>query len=455
MLAQLILKKAQLDYYYDSAKYHKMNESILTANYKNTPYWWEKTPRPIIKEIDLPEETEVAVIGSGYTGLCTAIQTSRNGLSTVVLDAQDAGWGGSSRNGGQVSTSLKPSFKELSHKYGEERARELLKEGINALKWIGDFIQEEKIDCDFKRTGRFYGAHSLSQFKQLEKKIREQPEGLQMDVNLVSKSQQHTEIGSDFYHGGIVHPYHASLDPAKFHQELLERALSSGVQIKTLCAVNKIVKKRGIFQLQTEAGTMTAREVVVATNGYTGTVTPWLKRRIIPIGSYIIATETLEEGLVDELIPKDRVITDTRKLVVYYRASPDRKRILFGGRTSLNETDSEKCVKPLYKQLTKIFPQLIKTKVSHSWMGFVGFTFDHIPHTGNKDGVHYAMGYCGSGVSLSSYFGTKLGQRLAGLPEGKTVLTEIKFQTRPFYSGNPWFLAPSILYYRLLDRYLS
>ena len=86
MLGQLILKKAQLDYYYDSAKYHKMNESILTANYKNTPYWWEKTPRPIIKEIDLPEETEVAVIGSGYTGLCTAIQTSRNGLSTVVLD---------------------------------------------------------------------------------------------------------------------------------------------------------------------------------------------------------------------------------------------------------------------------------------------------------------------------------------------------------------------------------
>ncbi len=455
MLAQLILKKAQLDYYYDSDKNNKMNESILTGNYKNTPYWWEKTPRPIIKEIDLPEETEVAVIGSGYTGLCTAIQTSRNGLDTVVLDAQDAGWGGSSRNGGQVSTSLKPSFKELSHKYGEERARELLKEGINALKWIGDFIQEEKIDCDFKRTGRFYGAHSLSQFKQLEKKIREQPEGLQMDVNLVSKSQQHTEIGSDFYHGGIVHPYHASLDPARFHRGLLERALTGGTQIKTKCAVKKIEKKGEVFLLQTEAGTMTARQVVVATSGYTGAATPWHRRRVIPIGSYIIATESLEEGLVDELIPKDRVISDTRKLVVYYRASPDRKRILFGGRVSLNETDPVKSVKPLHIQLTKIFPQLAETKISHSWMGFVGYTFDHMPHTGNQDGVHYAMGYCGSGVSLSSYFGTKLGQRLAGLPEGNTVLTDIKFQTRPFYSGNPWFLAPSILYYRLLDRYLS
>ena len=93
--------------------------------------------------------------------------------------------------------------------------------------------------------------------------------------------------------------------------------------------------------------------------------------------------------------------------------------------------------------------------VSHSWMGFVGYTFDHMPHTGDKEGVHYAMGYCGSGVSLSSYFGTKLGQRLAGLSKGNTVLTELTFQTRPFYTGNPWFLAPSILYYRLHDRFFS
>ena len=432
-----------------------MTESLFAENYKNTPYWWDRTPRPTIKEIPLPKETEVLVIGSGYTGLCTAIQTCRNGLGTVVLEAQDAGWGGSSRNGGQVSPSIKPSFQELSRKYGEEPARELLKEGYNALKWIGDFIQEENIDCDFRRVGHYYGAHSLSQFKHLEKIINEQPEGLQLDVNLIPKSQQHTEIGSDFYHGGIVHKNHASLDPARFHQGLLEGALTSGAQIKTHCAVNKIEKKGGIFQIHTEAGTMSAREVVVATSGYTGTVTPWHRRRVIPIGSYIISTELLAEDLVNELIPRDRVITDSRKLVVYYRASPDRKRILFGGRVSLNETDPDKCAKPLHKKLTQIFPQLAKIKVSHSWMGFVGFTFDHMPHTGDKEGVHYAMGYCGSGVCLSSYFGTKLGQRLAGLPQGNTVFTDITFQTRPFYKGNPWFLAPSILYFQLRDRFLS
>ena len=432
-----------------------MTESLFAENYKNTPYWWDRTPRPTIKEIPLPKETEVLVIGSGYTGLCTAIQTCRNGLDTVVLDAQDAGWGGSSRNGGQVSPSIKPSFQDLSRKYGEEPARELLKEGNNALKWIGDFIQEENIDCDFRRVGHYYGAHSLSQFKHLEKIINEQPEGLQLDVNLIPKSQQHTEIGSDFYHGGIVHQNHASLDPARFHQGLLEVALTSGAQIKTHCAVNKIEKKGGIFQIHTEAGTMSAREVVVATSGYTGKATPWHRRRVIPIGSYIISTELLAEDLVNELIPRDRVITDSRKLVVYYRASPDRKRILFGGRVSLNETDPDKCAKPLHKKLTQIFPQLAKIKVSHSWMGFVGFTFDHMPHTGDKEGVHYAMGYCGSGICLSSYFGTKLGQRLAGLPQGNTIFTDINFQTRPFYKGNPWFLAPSILYFQLRDRFLS
>ena len=432
-----------------------MTESIFARNYKSTPYWWERTPRPTIKQIALPKETDVVIIGSGYTGLCAAIQTSRNGLDTVVLDAHDAGWGCSSRNGGQVSSSFKPSFQELSHKFGEVRAGELLKEGMNAWKWIGDFIQEENINCDFRRVGQYYGAHSLSQFKQLEKKIKEQPESLHVDVNLVSKSQQHTEIGSDFYHGGLVHPYHASLDPARFHQGLLERALTSGSQIKTHCAASKIEKTGDVFQIQTESGMMKASEVVVATGGYTGEVTPWHRRRVIPIGSYIIATETLEEDLVDQLIPKDRVITDTRKLVVYYRASPDRKRILFGGRVSLNEANPDKCANRLHKQLTQIFPQLENTMVSYSWKGFVGYTFDHMPHTGDKEGVHYAMGFCGEGVSLSSYFGTKLGQRLAGVPEGNTVLTEVTFQTRPFYSGNPWFLAPSILYYRLHDRFFS
>ena len=430
-------------------------DPVFSKDYQSKPYWWERTPRPSLEPIELPKETEVLVVGSGYTGLCTSLQTSRNGLETLVLDAEDAGWGGSSRNGGQISTSLKPGFDVLSAKFGAEKARAILKEGIRSLDWIGEFIEQEKIDCDFQRVGRFYGAHTPRQFRLLEKKIVNQPEGLEVPIELITREEQHSEIGTDFYHGGIVHPHHASLDPARFHQGLLEAALSSGVSIKPQCEVQEILQAKGLFHVSTSSGVVKAKNVVIATSGYNRKTPPWFKRRIIPIGSYIIATEELDPALVDELIPKNRVITDTRKLVVYYRASPDRKRILFGGRVSLNETDPQKSAPALHQQLVTIFPQLASTQVSHSWMGFVGYTFDEMPHSGEKDGIFYSMGYCGSGVSLSSYFGTRLGQRIAGLPEGETPLTLVPFQTRPFYSGNPWFLAPSILFYQMKDRYFS
>ncbi len=430
-------------------------DSVFTKDYQSIPYWWERTPRPQLEEIDLPKESEVLIVGSGYTGLCTSLQTSRQGMETLVLDAEDAGWGGSSRNGGQVSTSLKPSFSDLARRFGEEQARGILKEGIRALDWIGEFIKEEQIDCDFQRVGRFYGAHTQKQFRLLEQKITNQPKGLEVPIELISKENQHSEIGTDLYQGGIVHPHHASVDPAKYHQGLLEAAQRSGVSIKSHCTVQEIHQAKGIFLVSTTSGVVKAKKVVIATSGYNQQNPPWFKRRIIPIGSYIIATEELDQALVDELIPKNRVITDTRKLVVYYRASPDRKHILFGGRVSLNETDPSKSAPALHDQLVTIFPQLASKKVSHSWMGFVGFTFDEMPHSGEEGGMYYSMGYCGSGVSLSSYFGTKLGQRIAGLAEGETPLTQVPFQTRPFYSGNPWFLAPSILFYQLKDHYFS
>ena len=239
------------------------------------------------------------------------------------------------------------------------------KEGIRSLDWIGEFIEQEKIDCDFQRVGRFYGAHTPRQFSLLEKKIVNQPEGLEVPIELIPKEEQHSEIGTDFYHGGIVHPHHASLDPARFHQGLLEAALSSGVSIKAQCEVQEIRQTKGLFHVSTSSGVIKAKNVVIATSGYNRKTPPWFKRRIIPIGSYIIATEELDPALVDELIPKNRVITDTRKLVVYYRASPDRKRILFVGRVSLNETDPQKSAPALHQQLVTIFPQLASPQVSH------------------------------------------------------------------------------------------
>ena len=428
-----------------------MNTSAVMDDCKLSPYWWEQVPRPRLPDRALPKTVDVAVIGAGYTGLHAALQTARGGRTTIVFDAEDAGWGCSTRNGGQISTSIKPSFEQLARRHGSQRAFEILKEGQRSLDWIADFVRSEAIDCDFGQVGRFHAAHNAAQYKALGARIASQPKGLEVDAFMLTRAQQRSELGSDAYWGGVVYTRHCSVDPARYHQGLLERVLSAGAQLAPNCAVTAIEKQGALFRISTPRGSVVARDVVVATNGYTGGLTPWLQRRVIPIGSYMIATEALPEGMMDSLIPNNRIVSDTRRVVYYYRASPDRRRILFGGRVSYHETDPRVSGPKLHADMVQIFPQLRDTRVSHSWCGFVAYTFDELMHLGKRDGLHYAMGYCGAGVGTSSYFGMRLGQQVLGLPEGRTALDGLAFETRPFYTGNPWFLAPSVAYYRWRD----
>jgi glycine/D-amino acid oxidase-like deaminating enzyme len=429
-----------------------MTDDILAPDYQDRPYWWDATPRPALPEIPLPPRVEVAVIGSGYTGLAAALQTARGGRHTLVLDAADAGYGCSTRNGGQISTSIKPGLDELTRKYGRARAMAILGEGQAALDWIGDFVAEENIDCDFERVGRFHAAHNPAQYEALGRRVEGQRRDLGIEAHMVPRAEQRGELGSDAYFGGAVYVRHAALDPAKFHQGLLERARRAGAVVAPHCAATAIERTGAGFRVTTARGAFEAHDVIIASNGYTRGVTPWLRRRVIPIGSYIIATEPLAPDVMAKLMPRSRVVSDTRKLVYYYRPSPDRRRILFGGRVAYKETDPKVSAPRLHREMCRIFPELATTRVSHSWVGFVAYTFDTLPHVGVHDGMRYAMGYCGSGVSLASYFGMRIGQQVLGLAEGRTTLDGLTFQTRPFYSGDPWFLAASIMYYRWRDR---
>ncbi|MEO1192818.1 MAG: FAD-binding oxidoreductase [Pseudomonadota bacterium] len=429
-----------------------MTADVFTADFKETPYWWEVSPLRPPEDQAVPETAEVAVIGGGYTGLHAALQIARGGRQVVIFDAELPGWGCSTRNGGQISTSIKPDLATLTKRHGLETGRAILREGQASLAFVGNFVAAEKIDCDFKVVGRFHAAHSPEAFTKMTAAAENQPEGLEVPLRIVPRDEQRDELGTDAYYGGLVFEKHASIDPGRYYAGLRDRVEAAGAQLIAPCKVTGLARQSGGFLLETAKGQLRAEQVVLATNGYSGNLSPWHQRRVIPIGSYVIATEPLEPGLIDQLMPKNRIVSDARKVVYYYRASPDRSRILFGGRVSAGETDPRKSAPRLHHDLVQLFPELAKVKVSHSWMGFVAYTFDTLAHSGEEEGLFYAMGYCGAGVGLSSYLGMRCGQRVLGLPDGQTAFSAAPFQTRPLYQGKPWFLGASVAYYRWRDR---
>ncbi|MEO1399089.1 MAG: FAD-binding oxidoreductase, partial [Pseudomonadota bacterium] len=344
---------------------------------QDAPYWW-KQRIPVSDAPTLPAQADVLVIGSGYTGLHAAIQTARAGMYTVVIDAGQIGQGCSTRNGGQVSTSIKPSFDTLRKKFGTDIATRIFQEGQASLDFTETFITDEAIECDFKVVGRFHGAHSPRQYEELARFANTAHPVLETEAYVVPKAEQASELRTDYYHGGIVFPKHASVDPGAYHAGLVHLAQQSGATLIPNCAATALAEEGKEHDVQTVKGRIRARHVIVATNGYPGNLLPWLQHRIIPIGSYIIATEELPQDKVDHLFPTNRILSDTRKLVYYYRLSPDRKRVLFGGRVSLRETDPQKSGPILCQDMVSIFPDLKGVRIDHSWMGTVGYTFDSL-----------------------------------------------------------------------------
>ncbi len=429
-----------------------MKNNMFSEDFRTTPYWWKQVPRPSIAPADLPAKTDVLVVGSGYTGLNAALQTARGGRHTIVLDAEEAGWGCSTRNGGQVSTSVKPGHAELVRRHGPEAAAQILRDGRTSLAWLGDFVRNERIDCDFRVAGRFHAAHNPAQYEALARQMTNQPKGFEVPFEIVPRAEQRRELGTDVYHGGVVLTAHASVNPARYHAGLLTRAQEAGTAVFPHTPATRIERDQDGFTVTTPRGKVRAREVVIATNGYTGKLTPWLRRRVIPIGSYIIATEEIPAEIMARIMPKDRIVSDTRKVVYYYRASPDRRRILFGGRVSHSETDPRVSGPKLRAEMVRLFPELAGTRISHSWCGLVAYTFDELAHTGTHEGMHYAMGYCGSGVGMASFLGMRIGHKILGQKSGATGFDGLDFPTIPFYTGNPWFLAPSVMYYRWMDN---
>jgi glycine/D-amino acid oxidase-like deaminating enzyme len=413
--------------------------------------FWQGGIVPAPEGSPLPAQVDVLIIGAGYTGLSAARETAAAGRATLVLEAGDIGAGCSGRNGGQVAYSLKPSFEHLSARHGRERAHAICREAFEAIDHVRSLATKAGADCGWQETGGFCGAHTAPHFERMAQEAEHQPKGLEQRITVVPKAEQHGEIATDYYHGGCVYHDDASVDPMKLLLTLLRRAKDEGAAISDRCRADSIRTAARGFEVMTSKGIVAARKVLIATNGYSGALSPWHRRRVIPIGSYQICTERLGVEKVRALIPHGRNISDSRRVVVYYRPSADGERIVFGGRAALSERDPLACVPRLRSMLTRILPQLASARIDHAWVGWVAYTFDTMPHVGEREGIHYCMGYCGQGVPLAPFYGMRIGQQMAGLAHGRTQLDGLPFPARPYYYGTPWFLAPSIWAYRTLD----
>jgi glycine/D-amino acid oxidase-like deaminating enzyme len=248
----------------------------------------------------------------------------------------------------------------------------------------------------------------------------------------------------------------ASLHPALYYKGLLDACRRRGIAICAEASVEKIAPLNGArngagWRVETSRGTVTAGDVVIATNGYTGTITPALRRRVVPIASHIIATEELPEDLAKSLIPKWRSISDTKRVLCYYRLSPDRRRMVFGGRARFTPANPQLCAKVLHGYMTERFPQLKGARVTHSWTGNTAFTLDALPHMGEEGGLHYCLGCNGSGVAMMTYLGTQTARKIARVANARCAF-DAEFPDHPLYSGNPWFLPVVGGYYRMRDR---
>jgi glycine/D-amino acid oxidase-like deaminating enzyme len=430
--------------------------TIMGDAIRETPYWSATVEPHRLTERAWPTQVDVAVIGGGYTGLSTARELARRGAAVAVFEAHTFGWGASSRNGGMVLTGLKAGVGKLVKRYGLQTARDLFRTSLDAIGYTERLVCDEGIACGFARCGHVELAYKPSHYEA----YTHEAELLQRDfghaVRLVPKAELHTEIGSDAYHGGLVDAVSAGLNPAKYATGLAAAADHAGAMLFDQIQVTHISREAGGFRVTTSHGIVNAREVVVATNGYTGKLTPFLRKRVIPIGSYIIATEPLPTGLAHELIPHGRMLFDSKNFLYYFRLSADN-RVIFGGRAAFSpETPNtvRESAEILRRGMIGVYPQLADAKIEYAWGGTLGFTFDLLPHAGRADdGAHYALGCGGHGVALLTYLGACLAQQLSGETVSNPLFA-LPFPTAPLglYDGNPWFLPFAGLYYRFLDR---
>jgi glycine/D-amino acid oxidase-like deaminating enzyme len=425
---------------------------VLSRDFKDTPYWWEAAPPEDTSSQLLPDEVDVAIVGSGYTGLCSALELADNGAACVVLEAGPLGAGASTRSGAMVTGGQKFVVSDAVRGIDAGRQARVLEDAGESLRMMQERVDKYQLDADYVRYGRVILAHVPKHAARLAHWAELLRDHAGSTVSLLSRSELTSEIGGRRYHGGLLIEDYGGLNPAKYHRALREAARGKGAILASHARVLAIAPDRTGFLVRTRRGVVRARHVVMGTNGYTDGTVPYLQRRTVPVTAYVVATEPLPPGMAETLIPRGRMLSDTQRDLYWIRLSPDGTRMIFGARPRIFETDAHTAARDLHRMMCGVWPDLRPVRIEFCWTGYIGMTADHMPHMGVHDGIHYAVGCNGSGVAMMSYLGYQTARKLLGKQNRSCAFDSDVFPTPPFYyNGKPWFVPVVAGWYRLRD----
>ncbi|MBN3726710.1 NAD(P)/FAD-dependent oxidoreductase [Burkholderia sp. Ac-20379] len=422
--------------------------------FRIAPYWWDAAP-PETDRSALPASVDLLIVGSGYCGLSAAAEAAGHGLATAVIDAEELGAGGSTRSGGMVSSGQKLALTNAIRGVSAERLQRLMAESIASFDFLKQLVAGERLDADLHISGRFFGAYTAQHFETLRAQGELLREKTGVTVHVISRDEQRALVGTDYYYGGILIDEYGGLHTAKYHRALRELARRRGATLHSHAAARKIERTGGNgparFRVHTARGTILAGRVLVATNGYTGDLLPFLARRVLPVASYQIATEPLPPGLMDVLNPGRRMVSDSKRNLFYTRPSPDGTRILFGSRPAIRELDERDAARRLHAKLATLWPALRDVRLTHAWKGFVAMTNDRLAHLGEADGIHYAVGCNGNGVALMTWLGQRIARRIVGAAAEAGPFAEGGFPLDPASMARPLAVPVGAALYEFND----
>ena len=417
-------------------------------------YWLDTAPAFVGDAGEVAARPDVAIVGGGLTGLSAALALARRGASVSLLEQGRVAGEASGRNGGQCNNGTLQNYAALAAKVGIDRARYYYQTYNSAVDTVERLVAEEGIDCDFRRTGKLKLAAKPSHYDGLAAAWESLRKDVDPDVRLLSAQEVRGEIDSDAFHGGLIQPLSAQLHVGRFAVGLAEAARRQGAAIHEQAPVTGLERQAsGRWRVATPKGTLEASQVLVATGGSGPGPFAWFRRRVIPVGSFIVVTEPLGKERALSLIPANRACVTSMNVGHYFRLTPDW-RLLFGGRarfTVSTPRSDQESGGVLQAAMVAVFPQLADVAIKYCWGGSVDMSADRLPRAGErKPGLFYAMGYSGHGVQMATHMGQVMGEVLNG--DSSNNPWNLPWRPVPGHFGKPWFLPAVGAWYGMLDR---